>query len=184
MAMLEGVSELTLELLNSATQAWVEQEYQRTRPHRDRCTPLARYPRRPRRSTRECPAARPCAAPSAWRSRAPSGAAMARSAWRASASRFPRATGTCSTSICAMPAGTWRHRLVDARTRHRAVRALSAGQVRQRQWPAPCARTRMPDPHAAATRSGMAPLLRRLMAEYAATGLPPAYLPTDQESSS
>ena len=27
----------------------------------------------------------------------------------------------------------------------------------------------------------MAPLLRRLMAEYAATGLPPAYLPTDQD---
>ena len=31
--------------------------------------------------------------------------------------------------------------------------------------------------------SGMAPLLRPLLAEYAATGLPPAYLPTtDQES--
>jgi hypothetical protein len=26
--------------------------------------------------------------------------------------------------------------------------------------------------------SGMAPLLRQLIAEYAATGLPPAYLPT------
>ena len=31
MAMLEGVSELSLELLNTATHAWVEQEYQRTR---------------------------------------------------------------------------------------------------------------------------------------------------------
>ena len=28
---------------------------------------------------------------------------------------------------------------------------------------------------------GLAPLLRQLMAEYAATGLPPAYLPTDPE---
>jgi hypothetical protein len=26
----------------------------------------------------------------------------------------------------------------------------------------------------------MAPLLRRLMAEFAATGLPPAYIPTEQ----
>lgn len=29
--------------------------------------------------------------------------------------------------------------------------------------------------------SGMAPLLRKLMAEFAATGLPPAYIPTPQE---
>ena len=28
--------------------------------------------------------------------------------------------------------------------------------------------------------SGIAPLLRALMAEYAATGLPPAYLPKDE----
>ena len=33
----------------------------------------------------------------------------------------------------------------------------------------------------AASPPGMAPLLRQLMAEYAATGLPPAYLPTDSE---
>ena len=32
--------------------------------------------------------------------------------------------------------------------------------------------------------SGIAPLLRRQMAEYAATGLPPAYIPTAQESTS
>ena len=31
------------------------------------------------------------------------------------------------------------------------------------------------------TASGMAPLLRRLMADYAATGLPPAYIPTEQD---
>ncbi len=29
--------------------------------------------------------------------------------------------------------------------------------------------------------SGMAPLLRKLIAEYAATGLPPAYLPKEDE---
>jgi hypothetical protein len=36
----------------------------------------------------------------------------------------------------------------------------------------------------AAAEGGMAPLLRRLMAEYAATGLPPAYLPLDDSTSS
>jgi hypothetical protein len=30
--------------------------------------------------------------------------------------------------------------------------------------------------------AGVAPLLRKLMADYAATGLPPAYLPKDQRS--
>jgi len=29
--------------------------------------------------------------------------------------------------------------------------------------------------------SGIAPLLRQLLADYAATGLPPAYLPTDKD---
>jgi hypothetical protein len=33
----------------------------------------------------------------------------------------------------------------------------------------------------AVSRPGIAPLLRQLMAEYAATGLPPTYLPTDAE---
>ncbi len=32
--------------------------------------------------------------------------------------------------------------------------------------------------------SGIAPLLRRLMADYAATGLPPAYIPTEQDLNS
>jgi hypothetical protein len=36
-----------------------------------------------------------------------------------------------------------------------------------------------PDP-AAPAPTGMAPLLQKLIAEYAATGLPPAYLPKDE----
>jgi hypothetical protein len=37
-----------------------------------------------------------------------------------------------------------------------------------------------PDPDGASRRAGVAPLLQKLMAEYSATGLPPAYLPKDQ----
>jgi hypothetical protein len=37
------------------------------------------------------------------------------------------------------------------------------------------------NPEALAGNAGMAPLLRKLMADYAATGLPPAYLPMPSE---
>ena len=43
MAMLEGEASLTLDLLNQATQAWVEQEYHRTLHSELGATPLARY---------------------------------------------------------------------------------------------------------------------------------------------
>ena len=43
MAMLEGEDALTLEVLNQATQAWVEQEYHRTHHAEIGDTPLARY---------------------------------------------------------------------------------------------------------------------------------------------
>ena len=43
MAMLEGVSELTLERLNAITQAWVEQEYHQNRHSEIGATPLKRF---------------------------------------------------------------------------------------------------------------------------------------------
>ncbi len=43
MAMLEGEETLTLDLLNLATQAWVEQEYHRSEHSELRATPLQRY---------------------------------------------------------------------------------------------------------------------------------------------
>ncbi len=43
MAMLEGVSELTLERLNAITQAWVEQEYHQNRHSEIATTPLKRF---------------------------------------------------------------------------------------------------------------------------------------------
>ena len=43
MAMLEGEQALTLELLNEATQAWVEPEYHRTVHTVLKAMPLARY---------------------------------------------------------------------------------------------------------------------------------------------
>jgi hypothetical protein len=53
-------------------------------------------------------------------------------------------------------------------------RARNADRMRRRlPVPGPLA-ARVEDPHA---EPGIAPLLRKLMRDYAATGLPPAYLP-------
>ena len=73
MAMLEGVADLTLAMLNEATQAWVDPDYNRKRPFRDRrerrsiasCRPLgdAALPRR--RGAQAAPSPGPSGAPSA-----------------------------------------------------------------------------------------------------------------------
>jgi hypothetical protein len=54
MAMLEGVDDLTLARLNEATQAWVEQDYNRKRHSEIDDTPLARFLAGPS-VTRPCP---------------------------------------------------------------------------------------------------------------------------------
>ena len=54
MAMLEGVDDLTLARLNEATQAWVEQDYNRKRHSEIDDTPLARFLADPA-VTRPCP---------------------------------------------------------------------------------------------------------------------------------
>lgn len=47
MKMLDGVAELTLELLNEATQAWVEIEYNRAVHRETSCSPVERFTRAP-----------------------------------------------------------------------------------------------------------------------------------------
>ena len=75
--MLEGELELALELLNIATQAWVEEEYHRKEHSEIKETPLARYLRGPA-VDRESPSSDALRhVLSAPRSRAPSGAATA-----------------------------------------------------------------------------------------------------------
>jgi len=54
MAMLEGIDDLTLGRLNEATQAWVEQDYNRKRHSEIDDTPLARFLAGPA-VTRPCP---------------------------------------------------------------------------------------------------------------------------------
>ena len=180
MAMLEGVGELSLELLNTATAAWVEHEYQR-RVHSEISTsPLARYLAGPDVG-RECP-----------------GSEALRAAFRLEITRTQRRSdGTVSLhgQRFEIPSryrhlervhlryARWDLRhvdLVDAR-RGNLLCALypldkSANAEGQRRA------LEVPSQAPLAHPSGVAPLLRQLMAAYAATGLPPAYLPTDAES--
>jgi len=178
MPMLEGVEDLTLALLNEATQAWVELEYHR-HPHSEiACTPLERYLNAPS-------VGRPSPAPDALRR-----------AFRAETVRTQRRSdGTISLlgRRFEIPA-RYRHLdrvhvhyagwdlaavdLVEPRTAE-ILTALypldkqrnASGRRRAILTPAPAS----PPPPA----SGMAPLLAELLRQYAATGLPPAYLPKD-----
>ena len=180
MAMLEGVGELTLELLNTATCAWVEHEYQRSVHSEIASSPLARYLAGPDVG-RECP-----------------GSEVLRRAFRLEVSRRQRLSdGTVSleASRFEIPSryrhlervnlryARWDLRgvdLVDARSGNilcalypldKSANADGQRRAREAVSPGP-----MP-----MSEPGIAPLLKQLMAEYAATGLPPAYLPTDPD---
>jgi transposase InsO family protein len=182
MAMLEGVEDLTLELLNSATAAWVEQEYQR-REHAELGTsPLARFLQGPC-VLRECPDSQ-----------------TLRAAFRMELTRTQRRSdGTVSLNgqRFEIPA-RYRH-MKQVHLRYARWDLSAIDLIDARRGSLLCAvypqdksanasgrrRALPPKPeHTPPPQSGMAPLLRQLMAQYAATGLPPAYLPTDQDLSS
>jgi transposase InsO family protein len=175
--MLEGELALSLDLLNTATQAWVEQEYHRKEHSEIRETPLDRYLRGPTVG-RESPDSE-----------------ALRRAFRTEVSRTQRRSdGTVTVEGIRFEVPSAYRTLVTMRLRvarwdlssvdlvdprsgdHLATllpldKARNAERVR-RVLASPSAR----EP---TTPSGVAPLLRALMAEYAATGLPPAYLPKE-----
>lgn len=178
--MLEGELELTLDLLNTATQAWVEHEYHRKEHSEIKETPLDRYLR----------------GPSVGRE-SPSSDALRR-AFRTEVSRKQRRSDGTVTAFgvrfevpsayrtllqLALRVARWDLAsidLVDPRSgAHLATllpldKARNAERVRRVVAPA--------DPSPAPARGGIAPHLRALMAEYAATGLPPGFVPKDAPS--
>ncbi len=182
MAMLEGDEALTLEFLNEATCAWVEQEYHRTHHAEIGQTPLARYLAGP-------DVARPCP-----------GTTELAAAFRIElVRRQRRSDGTVSLAgqRFEIPA-RYRHidrvhlryarwdltrvDLIDARTGTILcqVKPLdkAANADGQRRALAPPATDATP-----MSSTGIAPLMRKLLADYAATGLPPAYLPPPDKDS-
>jgi hypothetical protein len=180
LAMLEGVDELGLGQLNEATQAWVELEYNRKFHSEIGCSPIERWLEGPDVS-RPSPASDEL-----------------RRAFRAETSRTQRRSdGTISLERRRFEVPSrYRHlerlRLRYARWDLRSVDLLDphTGAILCPLYPLDKTanaegRRRPLEPLAAADsvedpvtpQSGMAPLLRKLIEDYVATGLPPAYLP-------
>jgi transposase InsO family protein len=178
--MLEGHRDLTLDLLNEATQAWIEQEYQRE-VHSE---------------TKQAPLERMLAGPDVSRD-SPSSDALRRCFRMRLVRRQRRSDGTIT--VCGrrfeVPS---RYRTMErlvvlvARWDLRSIDLIDGqtDELLSVLWPLDKSRNangerRSLDPLEGAlpptppASSGIAPLLRKLMADYAATGLPPAYIPKD-----
>ena len=182
MGMLEGVQDLTLPVLNDATQAWVEMEYHRRVHSETGQTPLERYLAGPevgrpspgsdalrlaftteeRRTQRRGDGTisllgRRFEIPATYR--ALTRPVLRYATWDLSyVYLIDERTGTVITRIYPLDkVGN-----ADGRRRTLTNGLLAGFEARPGTAPA------------------MAPLLRQLMAEYAATGLPPAYLPKEQ----
>ncbi|MEE9279752.1 MAG: DDE-type integrase/transposase/recombinase [Myxococcota bacterium] len=185
LAMLEGVRDLTLELLNEATQAWVELEYHREIHSELGTSPLERYRQGPDVG-RESPSSEEL-----------------RRAFRAEVERTQRRSdGTISLEARRFELPSRYRPLQRVRVRYArwdlgAVDLIDATSGQRLCALYPLDKTRNADAkrraleppslaHAGSDESApptpaIAPLLRKLMADYAATGRPPAYLPPPSE---
>ena len=176
MAMLENCRELTLELLNEATQAWVEMEYHRTLHSETGQPPLARYLEGPS-VARECPDPQ-----------------TLRQAFCAETTRrVRRSDGTLSLKgIRFQIPNRYRH-LERVRVRYASWDLAHVYLVDEREAQVLCRlypvdktknaegirrRVEVPEEEdGTPPQSGIAPLLCQYMERYRASGLPPAYLP-------
>jgi transposase InsO family protein len=181
LAMLEDVEDLTLPLLNEATQAWVEQEYNRSLHSEIGEPPNARW----------------LAGPDVLRP-SPDSETLRLVFMRTENRMQRRSDGTVSLrgKRFEVP-NRYRHferivvryaewdlstvHMVDERTGKVLCRLYPQDKTKNasgmRRTLEPVSADPMPDRSAA---RGMAPLLEKLMADQAATGLPPAYIPKDE----
>jgi transposase InsO family protein len=185
LAMLEGEPQLTLELLNEATQAWVELEYHRSLHDELGMTPLERY----------------LAGPDVGRP-SPSSAEL-RAAFRMTTGRSQRRSdGTVSLEARRYEVpNRYRHlRRVAVRYARWDLSYVDLIDVRNEQILSPLypldkhknadSRRRRLEPVAATTPApaddpvapaGIAPLLAEMLQRYRQAGVPPAYLPKQQD---
>ena len=181
MAMLEGEPEITLELLNRATQAWVEHEYHRSVHGEIGQSPLDRWLAGPS-------VGRPC----------PSSEELRR-AFRMEVRRTQRRSdGTLTVAGVryeipsvyrtllrpTVRVARWDLSSVDLVDPRRgtllaALYPIDKERNADRRRRALVEPSALPESDRDAAPAGIAPLLRQYMADYAATGLPPAYIPHD-----
>lgn len=177
--MLEGVADLTLDQLNEATLAWLELEYNRKVHSETGQTPLHRF-------LNDKDVGRDC--PSSEQLQLAFTAEFTRTQRRSDGTitlegiRFEIPSRYRHLQRLTVRAATWDFSsvyLADPKT----------GAILERIYPqdkkknaeglrAP--KTPMVSSHEPIQPAGMAPLLRKIIQQYAATGLPPAYLPKDE----
>jgi putative transposase len=182
MAMLDGVQDLTLPVLNEATQAWVEMEYHRRIHSEIGQTPLDRYLAGPDvgRPSPDSDALRLAFTTEERRTQRRSDGTISLLGRRF---EIPARYRTIARPVLRYAAWDPTHvHLMDERTGAVLSRIYPLDKNRnadggRRTLPPGPLSDHEPIPPAG---SAMAPLLRRLMADYAATGLPPAYLPKEQ----
>jgi transposase InsO family protein len=178
--MLEGVLDLDLALLNRATAAWVELEYNRTRHSEVGATPLSRFVNSPGVG-RPCPDSetlRLSFTAEGRRSQRKSDGTVSIEGVRYEVpSRFRHMPQLCVRyarwDLSFVHLWDERANQVLARLYPLDRHANASGERRSLE---PIGTPLPPAPAA----SGMAPLLRKLLADHAATGLPPPYLPKDE----
>lgn len=180
LAMLEGEANLSLDELNLATQAWITQEYHHTVHREIGATPLERYLAGPN-VARECP-----------------GSEALRAAFRIEVKRRQRRSdGTVSLEGQRFEIPSRYRHLSEAHLRYarwdlsrvdlidpRSGQILSPVRPLDKAANAEGLRRPLDPTTNSPTRrsaAGIAPLLKQMIADYAATGLPPAYLPTPAE---
>lgn len=176
--MLEGVKELTLPLLNEATQAWVEQEYNRAHHEEIGMAPVARYRSSPEvgRDSPDSQALRQAFRCKQWRHQRRSDGTVS-----IKGRRFEVPSRFRQQQRVTVRYARWDLSRIDLADPHTGKvlsplypqdKAKNADGRRRVLVPLPHQPTEPMQPD-----GRPAPLLRKLMREYAATGLPPAYLP-------
>ncbi len=184
--MLEHVPDLTLSFLNEATQAWAEHEYNR-KPHAEIGeAPVTRFLAGPC-VTRPCPdsnALRLAFTRSAHRTHKKSDGTIVIEGRRFEVPNRYRHLNRIEVRYAGWNLGLVH--LVDERTGHVLARLYpqdktqNASGLRRSLDPVSSA-SAAPEPPPATPASTIPPLLARLLDQQAGTGLPPPYLPKDEE---
>jgi len=177
MPMLEGEPVLTLELLNRATQAWIEQEYHRTVHGELGKTPLQRYLEGPDVG-RESPSSD--ALRRAFRMEVSRKQRKSDGTVTVEGVRFEVPSAYRTLTRVRLRVARWDLSsvdLVDPRIGTHLATLLPLDKLKNADRARRVLAEAATPPPPSKKPPGIAPLLRELMAEYAATGLPPAYLP-------
>jgi putative transposase len=176
--MLEGVADLSLRALNEATQAWVEMEYNRKEHSELGQSPVTAYQQGPDIG-RPAPAAEAVAL--AFTAEVRRTQRRSDGTLSLSGVRFEVPSRFGHLERLHLRAAAWdlsQVHLVDPKTG--VVLARLFPLDKQRNAGGRRAARQTPLSAAPIAPVGLAPLLEKLIAQYAATGLPPAYLPKDE----